>query len=84
MAYDSTGLNPSYTGIWSRGMRNLVFLIRTLSCLNPSYTGIWSRGEIIKNISNTASSPVLTLLILEFGLGAMVGIVVAVKYCMGS
>ena len=36
--------------------------------LNPSYTGIWSRGLIVK-VYRYLYMFVLTLLILEFGLG---------------
>ena len=38
--------------------------------LNPSYTGIWSRGAQQVLISTHPDIAVLTLLILEFGLGA--------------
>ena len=37
-------LNPSYTGIWSRGQLLESVLQRSLLGLNPSYTGIWFRG----------------------------------------
>ena len=37
--------------------------------LNPSYTGIWSRGR--SNHTQITTLTVLTLLILEFGLGAL-------------
>ena len=42
---DRTSLNPSYTGIWSRGsIPYPTVQNHPIFSLNPSYTGIWSRG----------------------------------------
>ena len=67
----SFGLNPSYTGIWLRGdycCGNPDFK----GSLNPSYTGIWLRG-CFKTFCWFLCGFVLTLLILEFGFGVIVG-----------
>ena len=66
------GLNPSYTGIWSRGCWVMLTRLGSNPSLNPSYTGIWSRG--LYKIVSIQLWPVLTLLILEFGLGDRKGL----------
>ncbi len=62
-------LNPSYTGKWSRGGRCVPF--KSAHCrqsLNPSYTGKWSQGHH-RGGQEPQHWKVLTLLILENGLG---------------
>ncbi len=63
------GLNPSYTGKWSRGIQTLFAMQISFAGLNPSYTGKWSRGYICKQSFTQSAWDVLTLLILENGLG---------------
>ncbi len=66
---DKSGLNPSYSGKRSRGAYEQVRFGRDAASLNPSYSGKRSRGPVTKNIKDVISDNVLTLLILENGLG---------------
>ena len=63
-------LNPSYTGIWLRGFAGDELKHSRNLRLNPSYTGIWLRGRTYV-VRNCQRDLVLTLLILEFGFGAV-------------
>ncbi len=62
-------LNPSYSGKRSRGLCGMVDEVNGALCLNPSYSGKRSRGRRT-NRRRMCAKHVLTLLILENGLGA--------------
>ncbi len=65
-------LNPSYTGKWSRGFSLFSEKTNLDGRLNPSYSGKRSRGEHQKTF-RVCGHGVLTLLILENGLGVVKG-----------
>ena len=61
-------LNPCFSGIWSRSAEQAE---QSDWCygLNPCFSGIWSRS--IKASKNSNDKIVLILVLVEFGLGAI-------------